>query len=312
MPPKLLSTTTTLCRKCNTNVKDAVACPGCGSSYHRSCAASVRILPNNSFAKCCGSSRSRSPSPSGSQNDIAALSNDIKALTLHITQGFDKVNQTLDAIKNDIVDHRSRISTVETTLSDVVVRLDEVEKVSCTNSSEYILSEVERRLKAKLSVVLFNLSEPVINNTYNLANDNLMISEFFKIINFSFSPLESLKIFRVGKFSTSRPKPRPLKLQFTSSNLASEFLNSARKATAALKLDETFSNVTFTADRTRLQQDQYRALKSTLKERQDQGETNLIIRHVNGTPTIVPFHPSVNNLQQLHNNLPSITRTCVD
>lgn len=230
------------------------------------------------------------------------MSNDIRALTQHVTQGLEKINQSLADIKGDITAHGNRISTVETTLSSVIVRLDDMEKVSCNDSSEYLLSEFERRLKAKFNVLIFDLPEPVIDNFYNYNKDSELVSTIFNAIQPSNSPFDQLKFFRIGKFSTSRPKPRPLKLQFASANLATEFLRAARSASETLKEHQTLRSMIFAPDRTKNQQDQYRSLKSALKRRQDQGELNLIIRYINGTPTIVPVHPDVVNSRGPNSN----------
>lgn len=141
-----------------------------------------------------------------------------------------------------------------------------------------------------------------MDNSCVSAKDVKMVSDTFEIVQFSSSPIDQLKIYRIGKFSTSRCKPRPLKLQFVSSNHPTEFLTATRKASATLKQQQILKDVVFAEDRTKMQQEQYRSLKLNLQERLNQGEQNLMIRHINGTPTIVPTHQGVVKPQESHIN----------
>lgn len=292
MPPKLTLLDASMCRKCNNVVKDAIFCPGCGASYHRSCAASLKVLPDNSYAKCCGSSPSTSP------NDISMLSNDIRALTHHVTEGLDKINQTLAQYKTEIVDHGNRITSLEAGLLHVNTRLDNTDTQLSQHSCEYIFSEVERRLKSVHNIIFFNLPEPVVNGEYEPANDKESILKIYNILALSDLLFEDIKFFRLGIFSTSRPKPRPIKLQFGSPIQAAQFLAAARKVKTTLNAVPEFKNVVFSTDQTPLQQQHYRNFKATLLERVSQGETNLAIRRMKGTPTIVTIPTQMSETSQ--------------
>lgn len=69
--------------------------------------------------------------------------------------------------------------------------------------------------------------------------------------------------------------------------LPMEFLIATKKAKIQLTAKPDFRSIIF-ADHTRMQQDLYKKLEFILQEKVNQGENNLTIRHVNGTPAIVP------------------------
>lgn len=57
------------------------------------------------------------------------------------------------------------------------------------------------------------------------------------------------------------------------------------------EMDESYSDVSVTRDRTPRERDYLHNLRSELKERQDKGERDITIRYMNGTPTIVKINP---------------------
>jgi len=89
---------------------------------------------------------------------------------------------------------------------------------------------------------------------------------------------------RLGKDISSNPeKPRPIKIIL--SNTLEVF--SSLRLQANLRKSTTWSNIRFSSDRTNFQREQMNKLRQELQKRKDDGENNIIIKYIRGTPKIV-------------------------
>lgn len=93
--------------------------------------------------------------------------------------------------------------------------------------------------------------------------------------------LTNAKVTRVG--TRSEDKIRPIKVKMERECDARGIVVNARK----LRNSTEFKNVVISSDKTPREQTQYRNLRKQLSERRSNGEKNLQIRYVNGTPRIV-------------------------
>lgn len=101
-----------------------------------------------------------------------------------------------------------------------------------------------------------------------------------------------INISRIGKFSSARLHPRPLKIYCKSIEKAQLIFDSFNKAKQTLQTREDFKSIIIAPDRTKHQQTLYRELKVILEERRSKGE-NVSIKYRSGVPTIVQNSPKI-------------------
>lgn len=83
---------------------------------------------------------------------LSNLRSDVKELGGRVIQNETKINSTISHVSN------------------LTSRIEELENKPDAQS-EYILSEVELRLKSKSNVIIFGLPESIKDNTFNLELD---------------------------------------------------------------------------------------------------------------------------------------------
>lgn len=136
---------------------------------------------------------------------------------------------------------------------------------------ESVVNELDERNKRKKNVILFQVPESTSNET----SDNVIIEEKLRLLEVRAVPT---KISRLGNRKPNNPKPRPLRLTFSSESEAKEVLRSNAKIRD--------STQQFRADRTMKQREYFAKLKSELETRQARGERDLIIRYRDDIPFI--------------------------
>lgn len=312
MPPKNQISTKETCKICKSKVIDSVSCNICNATYHPSCAElKANIIPGVSCRKCADpASRPTSPTVSSERFDQLSLhiSKEIQTLSKQMSQSIAAVDAAFNNLKGDfnILDKRVGITEqkIDSALSQILslsTTVQDFDPTSTLNtSSEYILNEFELRNKAKSNVIVFGLPEALTNDksSFDLATDVTLSTN---LLNFFLSKTQKTNInnfgfLRIGKFLTARPNPRPLKILCRSPEQAMMVLTAAKNLRNILNSSPTYNKATFTMERTRRQQEIYQQLKQQLQTRLQQGETNLIIRHINGTPKIVTTpNPSTSN-----------------
>ena len=97
-------------------------------------------------------------------------------------------------------------------------------------------------------------------------------------------PLVNADEVRVSRLCSGRTgKGRPLKVRFPHADCVKNIIQNVAK----LKECKTLSGLSFSFDRTPTQQSEYKALKTEITRRVQEGETGLKIRHFGGNPRIV-------------------------
>ncbi|CAH0546587.1 unnamed protein product [Brassicogethes aeneus] len=156
-------------------------------------------------------------------------------------------------------------------LQEKVLLLEQHKSTSTEGlSPEEIIQEVLQREKRKNNVIIYNVKEC---NDYNTreAEDNVVISRIFNYLNITIS---DIKPIRLGKFSPTAEKPRPVRINFNEESLVHNFIKQVKK----LKNMEDFKNINVSLDRTPRQLQLYSSVKLELSNRLANGENNIRIK----------------------------------
>jgi len=95
-----------------------------------------------------------------------------------------------------------------------------------------------------------------------------------------FLPIKALNAIRLGNNSNKR---RPLRVNLPDINCVSQIL----KAKSKLRNIDTLKHLNIDIDKTKLQQEQFKAIWNMLSERKIRGETNIRIGYIRGQLKII-------------------------
>lgn len=149
-------------------------------------------------------------------------------------------------------------------------------------SEEFIIYEInERNIRASY-LLIYNVPESTsINSTDRLAHDSNLVNDFIKVINNDNNITIPLKVIHLGK--PDQNKTRPIKAIFPSPADVFYILKAKKK----LLLLQPPSPIRISSDRTLFQRNVMKKLYEELESRRNNGETDLIIKYVKGSPEIV-------------------------
>lgn len=150
------------------------------------------------------------------------------------------------------------------------------------NSEEFIINEIsERNLRAS-NLILYNVPESNSDNTTDrIAQDSNLVCDVISSINSGNNIIKPLKVIRLGIRDLNNT--RPIKAIFASPAEAFDILKSKKKLLSLLPP----SIIRISSDRTLHQRNYMKKLRGELETRKTNGETDLIIKYVRGTPIIV-------------------------
>nr|CAH7743933.1 unnamed protein product [Callosobruchus chinensis] len=180
----------------------------------------------------------------------------------------------INALKAAIVSLQNEIKTFSTKNN----------KADLSNTQfEDIVQEVLERQNRRCNVIIFGLKEQSITSK----DERLALekSEVVKVLTHVTESVTVTNIRRLGKYDRNRTSARPVKVSLANAEQVSALIRKSQ----TLKNSEAFKHVSISTDKTPRQMDLYKAVKSELEERKKKGETNIKIKHVNGTPKIVDF-----------------------
>lgn len=169
--------------------------------------------------------------------------------------------------------------------NDQIRKDEQPNKVEPTpGMSNEIFEEIYERESRKKNIIVFGKPEiRQLSNTQNSFQEEKTTT--LDIIK-SVCPNLDIKVDDIQLYRLGRPnevKPRPVKVIFSSNNIASTIISQAKH----LKTSQQFSHISISSDKTPRQMEDYRRIKQQLNERIQAGESNIKIKHINGIPKIV-------------------------
>jgi hypothetical protein len=146
-------------------------------------------------------------------------------------------------------------------------------------NDKLIFEMIDRQSRLK-NVLLFNLPEALKDST-NACSDSTTIQNILDFLKLNTKPNS---VTRLGKpSSTNITKPRPIKLCFSDQKDIFELFSRQNK----LKSNSKWKDLSFSSDRTKQQQEYMSHLRQELLNRRSNGEQDLTIKYIKGTPKII-------------------------
>lgn len=165
---------------------------------------------------------------------------------------------------------------------------------------EAFLDEIEDRLSRRRNVIMFGVPEPGGGDAAARKSKDLdTVTGIMAALSVTDS-MRAVSCLRLGKFSENLQRPRPLKVVFTSCDVASKLIVIASQKRSRREIPEALGQVSILPDRTESQRLRYKQLKLELaRRRAEEGNPSLKILTRNGIPRIVSQAPRANRGPQV-------------
>ena len=246
-----------------------ITCDGCQGILHIACVG----LSENDVKITRAKSRSIKVVCNTCNNNMAQYK-DFKTLISSLQTEF---TTAIEKLKEDF---DTQLATLRSALHE--------DQRSPSNQFEEIVNEVMERQNRKQNLIVFGVEEqPQIstnNNNQRSAIDKSAVENILQLVRPD-ADVSGIKIQRLGRFSQQNPgnKPRPIRVILNDEFEVQKFIRNAK----VLKSNVNYNNITLSFDRTPKQNASYRQVKEQLGIRISNGETNLRIKYINGSPKIV-------------------------
>lgn len=292
-----MSTSCPVCCKSVLDSEEGIGCDGdCQRWFHRECikmskAEYQRISGNNNLTWNC----TRTDCLQSSNQPFGLLLNQLTVLTDKITDLSVKVDTLtslpakvdnliaeVDSLNRNLSQLEQRVSLNEAGLKTLENKFENIPKNHV--NPDLIVAELSERSRRSKNLMIFNLPESDNKNVEVRKERDLVVVK--KLLNhvlpaYDFSATKAL---RVGKKHPN--KSRPLKIILDNELSVAKFFANFSLESAA-KLDQCFSDVRVSRDRTQREMDSFKLAKSELDRRVASGERDLAIKYRNGVPCIV-------------------------
>lgn len=186
------------------------------------------------------------------------------------------------------IDKKDDISELKQLIRDLSQQVNELKEKQIENSSvstpevtEHLISEIRERNLRNNNVIMFNLPESTSSTLEErTSNDKAAVEETIRsIVN---TPIEIRHVIRLGRPNPTRS--RPVKVVLKNEYDAINVLKSKHNLPSN-------SEIRINSDLTPMQRDYLNSLRNQLKQRQDKGESDITIKYIRGTPTIIKTAP---------------------
>lgn len=184
-----------------------------------------------------------------------------------------KINEErIISLQNEIKELKSHPKTFQPSSSELTPTII----TSCDDA----IMELQERAERSKNIIITGISEQICSNAID--RRELDAHKAFQIMQIIHPGCPEIKkVFRLGKYEDK--KTRPLKICFDSQDTVKTILRN--------KLNVKLDGVRVFSDQTPYQQKYMANLKKELHQRQENGETNLTIKYIKGTPKIVKMQP---------------------
>lgn len=225
---------------------------------------------------------------------IVALTTSVNKLMNKIDNWSDKIDKIesvsvgVAAIKSDISEIKEQISKLEPRVTkneaNIATLTSKVDSLKDSNVSdpESIITELNDRNQRAKNAIVHGIPE---SNSKDAKSRILFDKKSFDSVlqSLSLQDIHPTRIIRIGQATAN--KPRPVKVTFKCVDEAITFF----KAFDPNLLGDSFPNcaIDVSRDRTPSERSHLQKLRATLETRTKAGETNLVIKYQNGTPSII-------------------------
>lgn len=208
--------------------------------------------------------------------ELRHLRQEISEMKTFLRDGLTKCFDRLDSLE-------LRIKTIEDKSTGAPTpHGTNISTTTATECYETMVAEIQERSVRMKNVIICGIKETNNNNSSDRVKYDMC--EVTKIIKLADQNLgEPLKCYRLGKYDAS--KNRPIKIILPSADSAQTVLRNSNR------ISNQFPNVKCFSDQTPQQKKYLYDLRDELKRRTDNGEGDLTIKYVRGTPKIVELLP---------------------
>lgn len=208
------------------------------------------------------------------KNVIKNLADNVSAvLVTTLNEKLRAFDTEISNLKTEIVDLKNCIiekdKKYEQELSDLKSKIKE-------NASEplQVISELNEIRRRENNILIFGIPENTVN-----------IKEFVRTLISDILPdanVPDFTVLRLGKLIPTDNKSRPVKVILPAANYGHQILKNNSK----IKAMDRYRDIYVRPDQTIRQREYFLKLKQELNDRTAAGETNLLIKYVNGIPVI--------------------------
>lgn len=201
------------------------------------------------------------------QSKMASQINNQNRTILKLTSSVNDISKTVSKLDNENKKFSEKILKLEQ-------RVELFEKNEM-NSQDEIVAEIMERNSRINNLILFNL--PETENEACLSDcDQVMIILYKMEVT-----IRPIGVYRIGNSSSGQP--RPIKIIFSDSSEVALVMRLQNK----LNYFSDYKDLRFVTDRTIKQRELLATRYQELNQRREQGENNIIIKYIMGTPRIV-------------------------
>lgn len=229
------------------NTKELISCGICKLNYHITCSNITR-------------------------NEISVLKKADSNAVFHCDSCTVRIDGT-NSLMNLVAELAKKVHELSEQLTNIT-QGNTSNRTLDPDAMEEIINESNERQKRASNIIIHNLMESAETQNTDKLEINKLIS---KIPGIQSSGLHSI---RLGKPRTNG-SPRPLKVILENNADTLTILKNYKKL-----LPEQ-SNIHITSDKTPLQRENMKRLQTELEQRKQNGESDLIIKYINGSPKIM-------------------------
>jgi hypothetical protein len=221
-----------------------------------------------------------------------------KAMNLSQNSKLAELLSCIDFFKSQLAEIRSENTTLRNEIASLNNRVQVLENSTdgSSNMSQLIQELANREICAR-NIIVHGLQESSSNDpTARIASDIKLLDDNIHPCNLTLP--QDLKLFRLGRKISG--KPRPLKVVLQSKEMALSLVSvfNSHKRTQSVPAN----SISISRDRTLLERQEIRRVYTELENRKKNGEHNISIKYRNGIPLIVPNDGGVTGS---HSNHPS-------
>lgn len=241
------------CYRCSETIssKDKISCDRCRRSLH---------------SKCSGLARSVCTAVLAENSCLLFVCDDCKNSVQNVNNDIGMLKDLILSVKKELTD------LFQTSIPSVTI--DKVDVIECA------IKEINDRNNRSKNIIIHNVPESTSPNVEDRKrHDKDLVS---KLLGDAYpnDVLPNFLLFRLGR--PLHDKVRPIKVVFSSSDVALNYLNAVNTSAKKYKSPTMASR-----DRTPQERNYLRKLRDELQTRMAKGETNITIRYVCGSPAIV-------------------------
>lgn len=208
---------------------------------------------------------------------------DIKHSNECILLEHTKLKDDVSELKNANAVLEEKIASLENKMANTPKMPENLTAPPSNSNYEEMVAEFQDRYLRQKNILIMGIAEPKNTVTKERrAHDKAEVEKILSALDEQCP--EPVKLIRLGKYN--QEKSRPIKAIFKSKEEA---------VTVLRKRNDVPENVKIVSDETPMQKKYLYELKDQLKLREENGETNLRIKYVNGIPRIIIDQPKNEN-----------------